>query len=274
MCETRLRSPQYVIQKVYGQAEAVLRRLHKAEEVIFWSDVHHLPGLKSGRTEKVHQRARGEMKEMARNIEMKPSRFAYFGFGRSEVWHRDHQPPTRTQQARYLQQCCRRIVHVLGHVPENDRVIAGAFGAQLIEILGPNIEIQHVAGLLGRSCTALGPTRLPSSAPHLVEKPARAAPHIDDPAWPTGQPLNAPDAGPVNYRQGFLQAEPVPLRRSVVTGGIVPVELIRGRLRVGPGQATYCAPHNSEPVPGDRIARTQQVLRRGPALAWAAALIH
>src|ERR1017187_10177158 len=203
MRETRMRPPQYVIQKVGGQAEAVLRRLHKAEEVVFWSGVHDLPGLKPGCTEKVHQRARCEVKEMAWNIEVKPSGFAYPGFGRAEVWYRDHQHPTGTQQARYLQQCCRRIVHVLGHVPENDRVIAGAFGAQLIEILGPNIEIQHVAGLLGRSCTALGPTRLPSSAPHLVEKPARAAPPNCRPGLPHRSAARCAGCGPSELPTGF-----------------------------------------------------------------------
>src|ERR1035441_7931608 len=95
MRETRMRPPQYVIQKVGGQAEAVLRRLHKAEEVVFWSGVHDLPGLKPGCTEKVHQRARCEVKEMAWNIEVKPSGFAYPGFGRAEVWYRDHRSEER-----------------------------------------------------------------------------------------------------------------------------------------------------------------------------------
>src|ERR1017187_5393912 len=126
MRETRLRSPQHVIQKVGGQAEAILRCLHKAEEVIFRSDVRNLPGLQVGRTEKVNQRGRCEVKEMARNIEMEPSRFTYFGFGRAEVWYCDHQHPTGAQQARYVQQRCRRIVHMLGDMPENNRVIADA----------------------------------------------------------------------------------------------------------------------------------------------------
>jgi hypothetical protein len=39
-------------------------------------------------------------------------------------------------------------VHVLDNVPKHYSVIADALGNQLVKILRPNIEIQHLTGML------------------------------------------------------------------------------------------------------------------------------
>jgi hypothetical protein len=67
--------------------------------------VHYLAGLKTGVSEEVRQRGRGEVKQMARNIEVKPAGFADSGFERPEVWYSDHQHSTGTQRARDIVQC-------------------------------------------------------------------------------------------------------------------------------------------------------------------------
>jgi hypothetical protein len=138
---------------------------------------------------------------MAWNIEVEPSGFANFGFGRPEVRYRDHHHSAGAQQASDVAQRCRRIVHVLGHMPEHNSVIAHAIGNQLVEILDPNIEIQNVTGLLRGTGRSLGPTRLPPSTPHVVEKPARATAHIQDATRATRHSLDATDSMPVNHRQ-------------------------------------------------------------------------
>jgi hypothetical protein len=148
MCQARLPPSHDVIQEVEGEAHAVLQRLHKAENVVFRRAVHYLAALKTGVSEKLRQCGRGEVKQMARNIEMKPAGFAESGFGRSEVWYSYHQHSTGTQHTRYIVQCCRWLVHVLDNMPEHNSVIADTFGSQLIKVLSPNIEIQHVSGMV------------------------------------------------------------------------------------------------------------------------------
>jgi len=110
--------------------------------------VHYLAGLKTGVGEEVRQRGRGEVKQMARNIEVKPPGFADSGFERPEVWYSDHQHSTWTQQAPDVVQCPRWIVHVLDNMPKHYSVIADALGNQLVKVLRPNIEIQHLTGML------------------------------------------------------------------------------------------------------------------------------
>jgi hypothetical protein len=39
-------------------------------------------------------------------------------------------------------------VQVLENMPEHYSVIADAFGKKLVEVLSPNVEIQHVSGML------------------------------------------------------------------------------------------------------------------------------
>jgi hypothetical protein len=148
MCQARLPPSHDAIQEVEGETHGVLQRLHKAEDVVFRRDVHYLAGLKTGVGEEVRQRGRGEVKQMARNIEVKPPGFADSGFERPEVWYSDHQHSTWTQQAPDVVQCPRWIVHVLDNVPKHYSVIADALGNQLVKILRPNIEIQHLTGML------------------------------------------------------------------------------------------------------------------------------
>ena len=146
--QSRLPPSHLVIQEVEGEAHGVLQGLHDTEDIVFRSDVHYLAGLETGVDEEAHQPGRCEVKQVPRNIKVKPSVFAYFRFGRAEVRHRNYQHSTRAQEKGYVAQSCRWIVHVLGDVPEQYSVIADAFGDQLVKLLSPNIEIQYVTGML------------------------------------------------------------------------------------------------------------------------------
>ena len=100
---------------------------------------------------------------------------------------------------------------MLGHVPDHDRVEGRPLGGERVELLDPDVEAEHLAGLAGGGFGTLGPDRLPASAPHLVEEPSRPTSDVEHAPPAADEALDPFDPAAMDRRQGAVETQAVPL---------------------------------------------------------------
>src|SRR3954452_4560632 len=161
------------------EAELVLHALHKAEIVVLGGEEVGAHQRQARIVKSALEGSRGEVREVARHVEVEPTRAAPARFPAPEVGHGHQQYPARLQDPADFLEHGPWSVHGFQHMPEDHQIELTVGEIAILERVSADRQAQSVPGIGGGLLTQFRALRLPASLAQLLQQQTPPAAYVE-----------------------------------------------------------------------------------------------